>query len=127
MSAAFSAGLAVPDGPGHQMLNELQDIRRLLTDPNPANISAAKAGLERLACALDELSRLAPCEPAAAPAAVHSLTSVRAELSAIATLSQNALDYFYRLGLLHAARFGAYERSGAFRTLDTASRMSVQL
>jgi hypothetical protein len=109
------------------MLNELQNIRRLLTIPIPGNIRFANSELEKLAPSIYEICELLSVQQKATPAVLKSLGGLRSELSAIAALSQKATDYFNRLGLLRAAGFGAYERTGALRSLDTASRMSVQL
>lgn len=99
------------------MLSKLRNIRRLLISPTPGNIRIASAELETLAPSVAELFGLPP----------GSLADIRLELSAIAALSQKALDYFNRLGQLRASQSGAYGRNGEWRCPDTASRVTMQL
>jgi hypothetical protein len=87
----------------------------------------ANAELRALALPLEELARLLSAPQESAPVALSFLDDMRLELSAIASLSQKAADYFSRLGQLRASKFGAYGRTGAWRSLDTASRVIVQL
>ena len=109
------------------MLTKLKNIRRLLTDPTAANIRAANAELLELAPCVDAFSVRASAQREASPDLNEFIAQVRSELCAVATLSQNASGYFNRLLLLDASKFGAYERTGAFRTLHTSLRMSVSL
>jgi hypothetical protein len=109
------------------MLNRLQNIRRLLISPSPGNIRIANAELQALALPFKELAKLLSTPQESAPVALSSLAGMRLELSAIAALSLKASDYFNRLGQLRASNFGAYGRTGAWRSLDTASRVIVQL
>jgi hypothetical protein len=109
------------------MLNKLQNIRRLLTSPNPGNISAANAGLETLALSFEELSGNSSAQLESAPDVLVFLAGMRSELSTIAMLSLKASDYFNRLVQLRASKFGAYGRTGARRSPDGASRVIIRL
>jgi hypothetical protein len=109
------------------MLTELQSIRRLLDVPNTANIRAANEGLQTLALSIETLSGRLFTQQGTVNDNADFLMRVRAELSSICTLLQNASTYFNGLGLLRASQFGAYERTGKFRSLDSPQRVSVQL
>jgi hypothetical protein len=109
------------------MLSKLQSIRRLLISPTPGNIHVANAELETLAPAVAGLLGLLPAQRESVPAMLVSLAGIRSELSAIATLSQKALDYFNRLGQLRASKSGAYGRNGEWKCPDTASRVTMRL
>jgi hypothetical protein len=87
----------------------------------------ANAELHALALPLEDLARLLSAPQESAPVALSSLAGMRVELSAISALSQKASCYFNRLGQLRASKFGAYGRTGAWRSLDTAARVIVQL
>ena len=110
-----------------KMLTELQGIRRLLDAPNTANIRAANEGLQTLALSIETLSGRLFAQNGTVQDNADFLTRLRAELSSICALLQNASAYFNRLGILRASQFGAYERTGEFRSLDSPRRMSVQL
>jgi hypothetical protein len=109
------------------MLSRLQSIRRLLISPTPGNIHIANAELEALGPSVAELFGLLPAQRESLPAVLVSLAGIRSELSAIATLSQKALDYFNRLGQLRASKSGAYGRNGEWKCPDTASRVTMRL
>lgn len=109
------------------MLSKLQNIRRLLISPSPGNIRIANAELEILAPSFAELLGLLPAQRDSVSAALASLAGMRSELSAIAALSQKALDYFNGLGQLRASQSGAYGRNGEWRCPDRASRVTMQL
>jgi hypothetical protein len=109
------------------MLTELQSIRRLLDEPNTANIRAANEGLQTLALSIETLSGRLFAQHGTVKDNADFLMRLRAELSSICALLQNASTYFNQLGLLHASQFGAYERTGEFRSLDSPRRVSMQL
>jgi hypothetical protein len=109
------------------VLTKLKNIRRLLTDPTAANIRAANTELLELIPSVEAFSGRISVQQETTPDLAEFVARVRSELVAVASLSQNASDYFNRLALLSAAKFGAYERTGTFRTLHTSLRMSVQL
>jgi len=109
------------------MLDKLQNIRRLLISPSPGNIRTANAELETLAPTFAEFFGRLPARRESVPAVLESFTHMRSELSAIATLSQKASDYFNRLSHLRASKSGAYGRNGEWRCPDTASRVTMQL
>ena len=104
------------------MLKELQDIRRLLTCPDPENVRTASAELEKLSPAVDELARLFQAQTTVTDDDVKSLMVVRSEILSILVLLTAALDYFTRLRLLRAPGFGDYERTVELRPLEMASR-----
>jgi hypothetical protein len=109
------------------MLTELQSIRRLLGSPNAANIRAASESLQTLARSNETLSARLFAQHGTVQDKADFLMRLRAELSSICALLQNASVYFKQLGLLRASQFGAYERTGEFRSLDSPPRVSVQL
>lgn len=110
-----------------EMLTELQSIRRLLDAPCTANIRAANEGLQTLALSMEGLSGRLLAQHGTVEDKVALVIRLRAELSSICALLQNASAYFNRLGLLRASQFGAYERTGGFRSLDSLQRVIVQL
>jgi len=109
------------------MLDELKNIRRLLTSPTPENVRIANAELRKLSPAVSEFARLLLARKEITNEDVQSVVGLRSEVSSILVLSATALDYFRRLSLLRVAGFGDYERTGALKPLETASRTIGQL
>jgi hypothetical protein len=109
------------------MLNELHNIRRLLTCPSPENVRIANAELRKLPPAVNELARRFLAQKTFTQDDVKSLMGLRSEILSILVLLTSALDYFTRLRLLRAPGFGDYERSGELRPLEMASRTIGQL
>jgi len=109
------------------MLTTLQKIRSLLSKPETENIRLANQHLLEVAQSLDDLSGKSSTGKKLSPQVLESLLQWRAELSAIATLSQTAANYFSRLSEARAADFGAYERTGTVKTLCNPAQMSLQL
>ena len=95
--------------------------------PVRRNLHKADIELGTLMPALDELSQVLSAQRDAAPFVLTSLSELRAELLTIRALSLAATDYFSRLGRRCDSRFGAYERTGALRSLETSTRTILQL
>jgi hypothetical protein len=119
--------MSLPANQQEDMLHSLECVRGLLTAPNAENVRAANVELGRIAASVTELSIKLPTHQESAPTILEFLRALRLALLTIATLSQKGAEHFQGMGLLRASRFGAYERSGRFRTLETTSRLSVQL
>ena len=109
------------------MLNELQNVRKLLTAANPENIHAACAELERLLAVVEDLSRVLLSKQEVTTADVDYLAELKTELSTILMLSRAALDYYKRFEGFLLAAFAAYEHTGQFRPLDVPPRVLAQL
>jgi len=109
------------------MLNELHNIRRLLTCPSPENVRIANAELKKLSPAVNELDRVFRARKTVTQDDVKYLAGLRAEISFVLLLSAAALDYLTRLRLLRARGFGDYEWTGELRPLEMASRTIGQL
>src|ERR1022692_199174 len=99
------------------MLSKLQNIRCLLTEPNATNIRNASEGLQELVPYFEALATRLATQRELAPEGADPLIRLRAQLSAIAALSQKASEYFNCLGRLKATNFGAYGRSGVLKSL----------
>jgi hypothetical protein len=108
------------------MLNELHNIRRLLTSPGPENVRTANAELAKLPDAVNELAARLMAKRVTRDD-VKSLVGLRSELASILLLAAAALEYFTRLGLLRATGFSDYEYTGELRPLAMASRTIGQL
>jgi hypothetical protein len=109
------------------MLNELHNIRRLLTSPGPENVRTANAELAKLPDAVNELAARLMAKKRVTRDDVKSLVGLRSELASILLLAAAALEYFTRLGLLRATGFSDYEYTGELRPLAMASRTIGQL
>ena len=108
--------------PIKQMLAQLQNIRRLLTSPTPDNVRLANAELIKLPSAAGEFAARLLAKKEITKDDVSFVVGLRSEVASILLLAASALDYFRRLGLLRVAGFGDYERTGALKPIETASR-----
>jgi hypothetical protein len=104
------------------MLNELQDIRRLLSSPTPDNVRIANAELRKLPSAVSEFAALLLAKQEITKDDVRTVVRLRSEVATILLLLAAALDYFRRLSLLRVAGFGDYERTGELKPLETVCR-----
>jgi hypothetical protein len=104
------------------MLNELQNIRKLLAAANPENIHAANLELEKLPAAADNLSKVLLSKHKLTRDDVESLKKLKAEISEVLFLSHSAMDYYKRFGEFLLASFAEYERTGQFRPLNIPAR-----
>lgn len=109
------------------MLDELPLIRALLTTLSPENICIANAELKKQALLLDDIAGSFSAEEQDQSTILECLARLRAEVDVIRLLAQSGSDYFSGLGLLRAAGFGGYERTGALKSLDRSSRTILQL
>lgn len=97
---------------------DIEQIRRLALDPTPANWQAIQTKLQAVAAALS--SALADPDPLSRETAVtrEFLRRLPAELARVQTLMHAPLAFYQRLETLRMNHFGAYERSGALRSLE---------
>jgi hypothetical protein len=109
------------------MLDALRNVRRLLTSPDSGNIQNASTELGDISVRLAEFSDMLSAQREMTAFDATYLQMLRSELSAIRVLSQTASDYFNRLGSLRVAGFGAYERTGVLRSLDTGPRTLIRI
>jgi hypothetical protein len=108
-------------------LHSLGYVRALLAAPNAESVRAANVELGKIAASVAELSVELPAHQESAATILEFLRALRLALLTIAALSQKGAEHFHCIGLLRASGFGAYERSGRFRTLEAISRLSIQL
>jgi hypothetical protein len=112
---------------GEPILDELLNIRSLLTSPVPANIRVANEGLKKLMPSLDEVAMSVSVQEQGQSVTLESLSRLRSEILVISMLAQSGADYFRGLGTLQNSGFEGYERTGARRFPDALSRTIVQL
>ena len=105
---------------------ELEQIRRLLKEPNAENLAAVNEKLRRATDMLRELSTEVAGVGCDSRTRAFFLRLPR-QVTAIRTLLDAPHKFFAALQEFRAANFGAYERNGELRTLIPCSRTLAQL
>ena len=103
-----------------QIQIEVSEIRELVKTPTSENFQAANAKLESLASSLSQI--YAARDTAAllsTPGIRDFLRSLPSEMARIRTLMEAPSSFYKALDNLRAVHFGAYERSGSMRSLET--------
>lgn len=108
---------------------EIEEIRRLVLDPTPANFQAIQAKLEYIASTLSRV--LADPEPILRErdSACTFLQQLPREMARVRVLMHAPLAFYQGLQSIYVTHFGAYERSGEMRSLTAQpfSRTVVHL
>ena len=104
-----------------KLQSEVSEIRELVKTPTPENFQAANSKLESIAASLNGLSAESCRKVLSQPDTREFLRRLPAEMDRLRVLMEAPSIFYQGLENLRAAHFGAYERSGNLRSLETRS------
>jgi hypothetical protein len=102
-----------------QIKREVCELRQLVLTPTPHNFQIANSKLEALAAFLSRLAAAPDQTFLSKPDVRDFLRRVPAEMARIRRLMEAPSTFYQTLDNLRAVHFGAYERSGTMRSLET--------
>lgn len=108
---------------------DIQDIRRLLRTPTAENAAAVNRKLESVASFLTSVKTSMEAGQSCDLSLQKFLTRLPSEMSAISLLLKGPSEFFRRLNVLRASKFGSYEHTGALKSFEfeTSSKTLIHL
>ena len=101
------------------MEKDVVEARELALDPTPANYQEINLKLQSLTGYLGECIGSPEAEWLTQQRTQQFLRRLPSEMARLRVLMQTPLQFYAGLAALHAQHFGAYERSGAIRCLES--------
>jgi hypothetical protein len=99
--------------------NDVAEARELALDPTPANYQDINVKLQSLAAYLAQCIASPDSNWLAEQRTQQFLRRLPSEMARLRLLMEAPLQFYAGLAAIHAQHFGAYERSGAVRCLES--------